>query len=248
MPIRGNIIGKIKENTKIYRIFPRKRFLQLFQENRNALVLPTKWEDPFENVFLKADVVSATGEKGRFDFHDDVYGQCWTLEAASDAMWQIYSREKDSVRVRTTVGKLLASLCDLHTEWAHVSCFIGRVEYLTEAKLRTFGRTVFKTFPPSEAVARSLLVKRRAYRHENEVRIICIQPSDTKHLNGVYSYDLEPRNVIDQVMVDGRVAHSDFLPFKRQVMAVTGLSESRVKRSLLYRQPEGFLVEVDEIY
>jgi hypothetical protein len=248
MPISDNIIGKIDKDTKIYRIFPRTYFLQLFQENRNALVLPTKWKDPFENVFLKADVVvSATGEKGKFEFHDDVYGQCWTLETASDAMWQIYSREKDSVRVRTTVGKLFASLCDRHNDWAHVSCYIGRVEYLTETDLKEFGRTVFKSFPPSEAVARSLLVKRRAYKHENEVRIIYFQPSDTKYTNGVYSYSLEPRSIIDQVMVDGRVAYSDFLPFKKQVMELTGLSASQVKLSLLYRQPKGFVVEVGEI-
>ena len=68
MQINANVIGKISSKTTIYRIFPRNRFLQLFNENQNALILPTKWDDPFENVFLQADVVSASGEKGHFGF------------------------------------------------------------------------------------------------------------------------------------------------------------------------------------
>lgn len=230
--------------TRIYRIFPRNRFLQLFKENQNALVLPAKWDDPFENVFLQADVVSANREKGRFGFHDDVYGQCWTLETASDAMWQIYSREKDAVRVRTTVEKLISSLMSAHGKWAAATCFIGRVSYLSESKLKEFGRTAFKDYSGSEAIARSLLVKRRAYKHENEVRLIYIERSGTKHGNGVYTYDLNPRDIIDQVMVDGRVSYQEFVPFKEQIMTLTGLSDKQVKRSLLYRRPKGFLVEI----
>jgi hypothetical protein len=46
--IEASILGKITLETKIYRIFPRERFIQLFEEDRNALVLPTMWEDPFE--------------------------------------------------------------------------------------------------------------------------------------------------------------------------------------------------------
>lgn len=244
MQNNANVIGKINDRTTIYRIFPRNRFLQLFEESQNALVLPTKWDDPFENVFLQADVVSANGEKGHFGCHDDVYGQCWTLETASDAMWQIYSRDKDAVRVRTTVGKLIGSLRSIHGKWAEATCFIGRVDYLRESKLKEFGRTVFKDYSGSEAIARTLLVKRRAYKHENEVRLIHIERGGTKHVNGVYTYKLDPRDIIDQVMVDGRVPYQDFVPFKEQIMDLTGLSEKQVKRSLLYRKPKGFLVEV----
>lgn len=242
--MNAGIIGKITEDTRIYRIFPRKRFWQIFREKRNALVTPTSWSDPFENVILKAEVVTSVGERGRFGFHDDVYGQCWTLETASDAMWQIYSRNENAVRVRTTVGRLIDSLRAVHGQWADSTCFIGRVEYLSETKLKDFGRSVFKNYLGADAIARSLLVKRRAYKHENEVRLIYIEREDAKHANGVYSYRLEPRSVIDQVMVDGRVTYQDFLPFKKRVMKLTGLADVQIMRSLLYRQPDGFVVEI----
>lgn len=240
-----NILGKrIGPETKIYRIFPRDRFLQLFQEEQNALVLPTMWDDPFENAILKAEVRTSTGELGSFSFHSDVYGQCWTLETASDAMWQIYSRNSDAVRVRTTVGRLIESLSASQGDWAHVSCFIGRVEYMSEKRLRKFGSTVFKDGVTPDAVAQSLLAKRRAYKHENEVRLIYFERRNTRHPNGVFKYALDPRSVIDQVMVDGRVPYKEFLPFKEEVMKLTGFPEKMVRRSLLYRPPKGFVVEL----
>ena len=240
-----SILGKrIGPETKIYRIFPRDRFLQLFHEEQNALVLPTMWDDPFENAILKAEVRTSNGALGHFSFHSDVYGQCWTLETASDAMWQIYSRNSDAVRVRTTVGRLIESLSASQADWAHVSCFIGRVEYMSEKRLRKFGSTVFKDGITPNAVARSLLAKRRAYKHENEVRLIYFERRNTAHPNGVFKYALDPRSVIDQVMVDGRVPYNEFLPFKEEVIKLTGFPEKMVRRSLLYRPPKGFLVEL----
>lgn len=133
---RGTVIGKIGRDRKIYRIFPKDRFFQLFEEKANALVWPTMWDDPFENFILRSPVRTAAGETGTFGFHEDVYGQCWTLHTASDAMWRIYSPKKDAVRLRTTVGKLLDSLCAANSGKENDSCFIGKVAYPNEAKLK----------------------------------------------------------------------------------------------------------------
>lgn len=244
MDLHGTIIGKLSPETRIYRIFPRKRFLELFNENQNALVLPTKWEDPFENAILNAEVRTASGEVGRFGFHDDVYGQCWTLQTASDAMWQIYSRAKDAVRLRTTVGKLLTSLGSTQNQWANTTSFIGRVHYHSERRLKEIGRTLFQNDDRESSIARSLLMKRKAYKHENEVRLIYIERTPEKHPNGVFKFSLEPRKIFDQVMVDGRVKYKDFLPFKEKAEALTGLPPSQIKRSMLYRKPSGFVVEL----
>lgn len=244
MRTNAGVIGDIQESTKIYRIFPRDRFLQLFKENLNALVLPSKWQDPFENMFLKAEVVTATGERGGFGFHNDVYGQCWTLETASDAMWQIYSRENDAVRVRTTVGKLLGSLRAIHGIWAAETCFIGRVKYLNEKQLITFGETVFKDGLSGEAIAISLLAKRTAYKHENEVRLIYLERMATHHTGGIYKYELDPRTIVDQIMVDGRTTYEDFAPFREEVSRLTGLPNEKIKRSLLYTPPRGFVIHL----
>jgi hypothetical protein len=159
-------------------------------------------------------------------------------------MWQIYSRNSDAVRVRTNVGRLIESLSASQDDWAHVSCFIGRVEYMSEKRLRKFGSAVFKDGITPDAVARSLLAKRRAYKHENEVRLIYFERRNTSHPDGVFKYALDPRSVIDQVMVDGRVPYEEFLPFKGEITKLTGLPEKMVRRSLLYIPPKGFVVEL----
>lgn len=240
----AHFIGDISRDTKIYKILKREYFFELFEEKKNALVLPKKWQDPFENVILTAEVRNASGEPGSFSFHEDVYGQCWTLHTASDAMWRIYSEKKDAVRIRTTVGKLIDSLRAAHGQWADVTCFIGKVDYLGEARLKKFARTIFKDEITEPAIARSLLVKRNAYRHEREVRLIYIEPKDEKHANGVYKYDIDPHTLIDQVMIDPRVTYDKYVSLKKQVMKRTDLSGRQIKRSLLYRQPKGFIVEI----
>ena len=100
-----HILGEIKRSERIYRIFTREHFFSLFETSENVLVLPKKWQDPFENVVLNAEVRTINGESGESLFHDNVYGQCWSTHTASDAMWQIYSKNKNAIRVRTTVGK-----------------------------------------------------------------------------------------------------------------------------------------------
>src|SRR5690606_15047899 len=101
-----------------------------------------------------------------------------------DAMWQIYSNKKDGVRIRTTVGALIESLCKIHGDWSNLTCFIGRVEYMSEKRLKELARTIFQDGITPEAIARSLLVKRNAYTHEREVRLIYIERSNEKHPKG----------------------------------------------------------------
>lgn len=238
------MIGKIDQDTKIYKILKRDYFFELFEDKKNALVLPSSWQDPFENVILKAEVRTARGEIGKFSFHDDVYGQCWTLDTASDAMWQIYSDKKNAVRVRTTVGRLIDSLHAAHGNWAHATCFIGKIQYMGEGQLKKFAQTIFKDGIMPEAIARSLLVKRNAYKHEREVRLIYIKRDKTKHADGVCKYDIDPHDLIDQAMIDPRVPYDKYAPFKKEVKKRTGLTDKQIKRSLLYRQPKGFVVEI----
>ena len=242
MPAAQSIIGDIKPDTRIYRIFPQTRFFSLFEEKKNALLRPEKWDDPFENVFLKSTVTLPDGETGQFGFRDDVYGQCWTLETASDAVWQIYSKGGDGIRVRTTVGKLIDGMRSVHGKWADVSCFIGRVKYCSEKKLKLFGKEVFTHYSGAAAVAHSLLIKRKAYKHENEVRLIYIAPETTNESDWIYKYDIDPLELFDQAMVDGRVSVEDFSILKKRIVRRTGLLVSQILRSSLYTPPEDVVV------
>ena len=64
------------------------------------------------------------------------------------------------------------------------------------------------------------------------------------HENGVYKYLFEPHAVFDQVMIDPRMSYKKYVSFKDEIIEKTGFDEARIKRSLLYKLPEGFIIEI----
>ncbi len=207
------------------------------------MVWPSKWEDPFENFILTSPVQTAAGEMGAFSFHDDLYRQCWSLHRASDAMWRIYSPAKDAVRIRTTIDRLACSLSAGLNQWAHVQCFVGEVEYSSEQALKAFSRSIFKNGLNPDALARSLLVKRWAFRHEREIRLLYLEKDKIEHPKGLYRYAVDPHDLIDQIMIDPRLPLSDAEALKAEIRTKTGF-KGQIKRSLLYAPPKGFVIRI----
>ena len=91
---------------KIYRIFSFQRLKEIFDEQKLTLVKPKLWDDPFENFILNSTGILPDGRCCSFAFRDHYYGQCWSLNKERDAMWRIYSPNKDGVKVHTTIRKL----------------------------------------------------------------------------------------------------------------------------------------------
>src|SRR5215211_4029195 len=71
---------------KIYRVFSLERLLELISSKQNVLVKPLLWDDPFENFILRA-TAKYEGRNVHFEAKDFLYGQCWSLNEESDAMW-----------------------------------------------------------------------------------------------------------------------------------------------------------------
>lgn len=161
-------LSKKDYDKPIYRTISKKHLIELFKKRKNALVHPSEWDDPYENFILKSKVQMKLGEIKVYDFHENIYGQCWSRHKASDAMWRIYSPDKDGIRIKTTIRKLLSSLYYGSVHKPSWSCVIGKVEYLTERKLNKYANSIYVNGSLSkENLFRSLLVKRRAFKHEN---------------------------------------------------------------------------------
>jgi hypothetical protein len=241
--MRGRIFEEdgLTLETKIYRTFSVERLFQLFESNENVVVRPALWDDTFENLALSSKISNGV-ETGSFEFKDDIYGQCWTLQAASDAIWRIYSQGTNGIRIRSTVGKLFYSLANSSQLGANGETFIGKVNYLSESKLRKFADTHFTNgnIRP-EAIAKTLTVKRKAFLHEKEVRLIYV--SDNRQADPVLRFGIDPYNLIDQIMIHPqlRVAEADRLKWTlKNYLNYQG----EVKRSLLYAPPKGFTFKI----
>jgi hypothetical protein len=215
----------------------------LFDSNTNALVKPSSWDDPFENLILKSKIKRPNGDIVEYGFHNNFYGQCWTLHKASDAMWRIYSQDKMGVRIRTTIRKLLTSLNRTTPRLADLQCYIGKVRYLSTNDLLSFGDQIYDEYGvANENLFRSLLIKRKAFSHEKEIRLL-YQSISNENKDPLFRYKLNPHEVIDQLMLDPRLTADEANSFRAKIKDRINFT-GKIKRSLLYAVPDKIVVKV----
>ena len=124
----------------VYRVFPIERLIQLFNEKKNTLVKPAMWDDPFENILFQQTATIANGQIVHFsNIRECFYGQCWTLnKRESDALWRIYSPNKNGIRVKTTLRKLWDEFYCQSDSNAMISYYLGKIEYKSERFIKSF--------------------------------------------------------------------------------------------------------------
>jgi hypothetical protein len=228
----------------IYRIVSVDRVFEQFESRRNVLVKPHKWEDPFENFILNCKVQLPDGRYAAIGFRDEFYGQCWTLQSASDAMWRIYSPARNAVRLRSTVRKLAGSLWTRCGKWAPHEVFIGKVRYLPSRPLEEFAKGILRSEGGDLSVrlfAKTLLVKRPAFKHEREIRLIFRPHDGTDAGNDLFSYGVDLHELVDQIMIDPRMPENDGRALKQELASRTGF-KGKILRSLLYAAPPSWTI------
>lgn len=238
---------KEKELDKyIYRIISVERLIELFATNKNILVKPRKWDDPYENFILSSKIKLTSGKTVEYNYHDRIYGQCWTLNRTSDAMWRIYSPNGNGVRIRTTIRKLLESIYSVQPHLPEVKCCLGKLEYLSEKNLYDVANTIFDDSGVEvDNLFYSLLVKRKAFKHEDEVRLLYFEMDDGKYSDALFKYVFKPNSLIDQIMLDPRFSYKEFMKIKSKIKTKTGFS-GIIKRSLLYSLPKDIVINATE--
>jgi len=158
------------------------------------------------------------------------FAQCWSRTEESDTLLRAYSRvskdpyfhrnicpREEGVRVKTSPRKLLSALQKWATTTAMpgISCFVGAVQYTCREQVQqTLTNRIYRHGP--HAVGRGrlraelLLLKRLAFSHEDEVRIICVASRDVPE-ESFPRIPIEPTELFDEVTFDPRLA-----PFERE--------------------------------
>lgn len=252
----------------LYRIFPLKRFCEAFSMGTNTLVLPALWDDTFEAAQLRTQIrnplYGRKREDGLYDgstspgvygndivgywtqstnVANNVYCQCWSATAESDAMWRIYSQDLSSVKVRVRTADLLAQTVSAMPQ---ENVFLGEVQYLQEAALESEIQDVRKNhliqrrpdrYPGlyGEGIARVLLKKRQQFAHENEYRLIVVRlgPGQAADPAKFIQYSVEPVQLFLDIELDPRL--TDEQPV-RAALSEAGF-KGAVTKSALYRRP-----------
>lgn len=225
----------------VYRIMPIERLLQTLENRQLVLVRPCKWEDPFENIFLSALLTTDEGMTGSFGFRDSVYGQCWTFEKETDAMWRIYSPKKQGIKVTTTPRKLLEALQAATKEFWELSCFIGRVQYQNEDTLLNTLQNIDWQNPDGSGIAKSLLYKRDEFTHEREIRLIYSAPDSTSN-SDIHAFGIIPNELIEELVLDPRM---DTELVKAFTLAIKNKEfNNSISQSSLYRAPKDLKISI----
>jgi hypothetical protein len=155
-------------------------------------------------------------------------------------MWRIYAPNKDGVKIRATpknLGNALWAHCASQSE---VSGFIGKVSYLSRLKLSdnlsaqlNVDRVLSDT--SGREHAESLLLKRQAFKHENEIRLICYRHESNNE--DVTHISVSHVDIFDQVIFDPRMTIREYEEKKAKVVDL-GYPSERIKRSGLYEPPD----------
>ena len=170
-----------------YMSFP--EFVSICINNELRFVHPTSWEDTFEGSLLlllgtpqgDRDVVSKlysnyfnkdvektlNGYMRLWSAKYGIYGRCWTTLDESDAMWRIYSYNKQSVQIETTATKLQSVIDENGTKYVYSSC-IKSVAY--DLNQNNVVDDSIRFLNDDKELFTPYLHKRKAYKHEEEYR------------------------------------------------------------------------------
>jgi hypothetical protein len=213
----------------------------MLRSQENGLVRPRMWDDPFENFILDGTALASDGTKVKIGFRDSVYAQCWSFHIETDAMWRIYSPSKCGVKLKTTLTDLFMSLYNKAGEFRGVSCFIGKVQYMTKGRIRRALQTVRILDPTGVGIAETVLIKRQAFAPEKEVRLIYLNQR-TNPADGVFKYGVDPNALIKDAVLDPRLKEEDADGWKKQFREA-GFS-GRIIQSGLYKPPKGIFINL----
>ncbi|MFD2653895.1 hypothetical protein [Brucella rhizosphaerae] len=221
----------------IYRIMKQEHVISLFKDKKNVLSQVHNWKDKFENFQLALGGV-LDGKRFEFSFKNDFVGQCWTRDYLSEAMWGIYANDRNQrfLRIRSTPRKLLAALADAHAVMPQDTCFLGKVAYHTEAELKAYVSARGRLSISAVGFARNLLLKRSAFKHESEVRLLYFGNAKDCDEKGLYRYAVDPHAMVTQIMGDPNRDPSHWMADKAEIQSATGF-KGAIKRSKTYDPP-----------
>lgn len=244
-------ISEADQRLPVYRIISLDRLYEMFENKTNTLVMPHRWDDPFENSILGLKAQLPSGAVVEFGQRYIFYGQSWTRIYNTDAMWRIYSSDKNSVCIKTRIHKLVDPLAI----YALGLVFIGKVRYFTADGLFRWAKKVFLDTeePDIRLLARTLLVKRKAFSHEQEVRLLYVDPgASNRNLNrqvpiDFFQYKIDPHAMIEKMFLDPRLSEEETSHLVEVIRNRTRFRGS-ISRSSLYEAPPNLTVRLGAAY
>lgn len=239
------------DKSTVFKYMPLDRFVKSVDNKELVFVSPETWYDPFEQLYYDIDCSS------RGYNTEDIVCMCVSEKSSTneDACWRVYAGA-NSKTVRLSIEKdILLKLLDDYSDSEGYEVYIGKVNYLYEKKdikglHNPSSRLYNEYFPATMKVEHYLslmLLKRKSFDYENEVRIFLVRNSITDRLLKI-PCDYKANKLVSNVMLSPYppVREEGDLAFKvREKINKTESEEiksvlkekvgCRIQQSLLYK-------------
>lgn len=198
----GIRIYDLNADTPLYRCISLSKFMWMVESCQSCLTKVQEWEDPYEAPAQPiADIFNEENVKIFLpDENNLLFGQCWSLLRESDAMWRIYSPNKEGLIIATTVERLA------NAPGIRKGILAPVIYFRDHSK-------VFNGFYKSlkyEVPYNLALIKRAAFKHEKEVRLVVrnceadlVNPNTRENCKHIY-LPCDPQSLITCILIDPR--------------------------------------------
>jgi hypothetical protein len=231
--IQNNLINLQKQdfNKPVYHFMKYEYLLSMIDNKELVLPKISKWDDTYENFFWKSQFqMKSENVTASNNIFQSFFGQCWTTDKDSAALWYAYSPDKKSVRIETTVQKLI-NVVHANTNDECLTS-LGMIEYMEKEDLKNWLKqqspiSSLQTF--KDIAKESLFKKRDVFSYENEFRII---------YDGDYScrdfktFKIDVDDFITKIVLDPRTKCAENLKIISELR--TKIFSDRIRKSTLY--------------
>ena len=231
----------IELETPIYRIISYERLKETLKTQSLSMSKPKTWPDPYETFLMNNKARTKDGAIVSFEeIRDRIYCQCWSLREECEGLWKTHAKNaKDEykyVKIKSNANKLMEYLYDTNNIFHYLSYFIGRVKYFEEDFFEDLikdgvGQYFNSIMSSYMAIIHSLLIKRKAFEYEDEVRLIfnVSEKEDVDHsavinnwdlTSDYFTYKIDINNVIEEITFHPYLDEGEYLIYEQEIKAL----------------------------
>lgn len=222
----------------IYKFMPLERALNLLNTQTIWFANPETWADPYECRFINATYDG----KRPFAWKGRVFCACFTDNATSEASWNAYSSNSYCIQFAFKRDALFELLNNHQNANPNNKVFLDKVEYMQTKQIERplsaipFDPRLSHSAKVSsiEFKVRMLLLKRIAFRYENEYRAIIVKPKATDE-SGIQVPIPDMSSLLRQITIGPKVEPDTYKMLKNVFVEKYGLSTIRIQQSQLYK-------------
>jgi hypothetical protein len=238
----------LDRNEWLYRYMRADQAFRMLRDRKLWFSAPDRWEDPHEAWWC--DQLFRKGSHLATAF---AYGSCWTRRWLDEPFWRMYAcrcveeetgaaakkpqhpvRVLPAVRFRSKVGTLFEWLRQA-AQQEQCKAFMGRVRYCPIAQLvDTASKMRRADDNPAPTAATGLHMKRRAYKFEDEVRLLWIDRKPKRDGHGIA---FDPTALFDQVMIGPTKDESRYLEVESMLVDL-GIPDTLIEPSSIWTPPD----------